>query len=486
MAESKVDYTNVERNESLMDQTFDSLESRLGKSKDTINDFFEDFDPRIIRYKADTFGKLVDKMDDLVDDQSDLRSGQNYYNHAYQGYRNTKRAVEDINSAMKLGDIAVPAVTAVTNALDSINPGQNDLNNVDPKIDEKAKEDEDKKKKEELNKLDNDNNNDKDNDVDNDNKKKDDLNKLKAGAEVIRLKEENGTVTPSPLKELDTNGEPTNSSLSTSIGKTLNELGENIIDTIENGPARLRQQISPYSGNVGATKGMNKATAGIIAAASVAASGAGVGGGLLATKKLSVTRFTPEDWNALGVDYQASIEKIMNEVGFSNEEIETFKHSYFKIATADLKEHIKKLDKVISYNPTIDDEFLKLYNFSMIDNQGKVNEYLLFITMIIDGRNTIDNYNMYSVINQSLEDADDVDFFYTGIDMEDYYDDDAEEDVDILNDPTQKDDSKTDEEEAKLETETKIESNEEPIEEVKEEKVDTTKEWLKGIGIEDY
>ena len=131
MAESKVDYTNVERNESLMDQTFDSLESRLGKSKDTINDFFEDFDPRIIRYKADTFGKLVDKMDDLVDDQSDLRSGQDYYNHAYQGYRNTKRAVEDINSAMKLGDIAVPAVTAVTTALDSINQGQNDVNNVD-------------------------------------------------------------------------------------------------------------------------------------------------------------------------------------------------------------------------------------------------------------------------------------------------------------------------------------------------------------------
>ena len=31
MAESKVDYTNVEKNESLMDQTFDSLESRLGK-----------------------------------------------------------------------------------------------------------------------------------------------------------------------------------------------------------------------------------------------------------------------------------------------------------------------------------------------------------------------------------------------------------------------------------------------------------------------
>lgn len=485
MAESKVDYTNVEKNESLMDQTFDSLESRLGKSKDTINDFFEDFDPRIIRYKADTFGKLVDKMDDLVDDQSDLRSGQNYYNHAYQGYRNTKRAVEDINSAMKLGDIAVPAVTAVTTTLDTINKGKENQNKIDSTLDEKNAAEEERRKKEELNKLDNDDDNNDKKETDSNHKNKQELNKLTTEAEVINTKGGAGSVTPPPLKELDANGETTDSTLSTSIGKTLNELGENIIDTIENGPARLRQQISPYSGNVGATKGMNKATAGIIAAASVAASGAGVGGGLLATKKLSVTRFTPEDWNALGVDYQASIEKIMNEVGFSNEEIETFKHSYFKIATADLKEHIKKLDKVISYNPTIDDEFLKLYNFSMIDNQGKVNEYLLFITMIIDGRNTIDNYNMYSVINQSLEDADDVDFFYTGIDMEDYYDD-AEEDVDILNDPTQKEESKTDEEEVKLETETKIESNEESTEEVKEEKIDTTKEWLKGIGIEDY
>jgi len=259
--------------------------------------------------------------------------------------------------------------------------------------------------------------------------------------------------------------------LATSVG----EVGGGILDAIEKGASRLARGISPYSGNVGATKGMNKATAGIIAAASVAAGGVAAGGGVLVSKKLNMIHFTPADWAALGPDYQSIIETHMRKVGFSTDDVETFKTSNFKIPLSELREHTKKIEKALDSNPTCDDELLKLYNFSMIDDQNKVIDYLLFITMIIDGRNTIDEYNMYNVINQSLDDVDEADFLYNGIDMEDYFDDSDNIEVQMYNNP--------------LDTIPNIEeeeAQEEPVEEQKEPTYSgMDKEWLKGIGIDD-
>ena len=121
----------------------------------------------------------------------------------------------------------------------------------------------------------------------------------------------------------------------------------------------------------------------------------------------------------------------------------------------------------------MEDELLKLYNYSIFDENAKVIDYLLFITMIIDGKNSIDEYNMYNVINQSFENVDEADFIYSGIAMEDYYDElakDEEPDIKILNDPT--------------ETEPKDDSKE-PEGELEEANPSIDKDWLKGIGIDE-
>jgi len=262
-----------------------------------------------------------------------------------------------------------------------------------------------------------------------------------------------------------------NDVISASVKDGFGNVGGGILDAIEKGASRIARGVSPYSGNVGATKGMNKATAGIIAAASVAAGGVAAGGGVLVSKKLNMIHFTPADWSSLGADYQSIIEALMRKVGFSTDDVETFKTSNFKIPSSELKEHIKKIEKALDSNPTCDDELLKLYNFSMIDDQNKVIDYLLFITMVIDGRNSIDEYNMYNIINQSVDNADEADFIYNGIDMEDYIDDTAEENVTILNDPTV---SQSEEKEI---DDTEIVEN--------DDSTNDTKEWLKGIGIDD-
>ena len=261
------------------------------------------------------------------------------------------------------------------------------------------------------------------------------------------------------------------------VSSSLENVGEGIHDVIDKGASTIAS-FSPYKGINGSSSGVNgnKAAAGIIAAASVAAGGAAAGGGVLLHSKMKDLRFTQDDWNSLGEDYQGIIENLMKKVGFSEDELETFKSGKFKLPTEELKEHIKKIEKAIDANPSIEDELLKLYNYSFFDDNKKVIEYLLFITMIIDGKNSIDEYNMYNVINQGIENVEEADYIYSGISMEDYFDETlSEEDVEvkILNDPTEEKEEKVEKESNEAEGE---------LEEVNPS---IDKEWLKGIGIDE-
>ena len=154
----------------------------------------------------------------------------------------------------------------------------------------------------------------------------------------------------------------------------------------------------------------------------------------------------------------------MKKVGFSEADIETFTNSKFKISTNEIKEHINKIEKAIATNPSCEDDLINLYRFSMFDENSKVIDYLLFIVMIIDGINPIDDYNMYNIINQSIGDIDDADFVYSGISMENYFDDNSdEEDVLIMNNP--------------MDSDSELEEALSP---------NMGKDWLKGIGVDTY
>ena len=268
-------------------------------------------------------------------------------------------------------------------------------------------------------------------------------------------------------------------SVLSSAKEGMEKIGGGILNVVKKGAEKATSGISPFiSGTTGSgsTISANNASAGILAAAGVAAGGAAAGGGVLIGKKLAMLRFTPEDWKALGEDYQTMIEKEMKSVGFSKSELGVFKTSNFKIAADELKTHAKKIEKVLKNNSTIEDELIDLYNFSMLDDNKKVIDYLLFITMLIDGKNTIDDHNIYNVINQYFEKVDDADYTYTGIYMEDYIDDEEEEEVQILNDPTI---PKEEKKEQKEEEETQGNLEEEAFSYTQD------KEWLKDIGLTD-
>ena len=116
-------------------------------------------------------------------------------------------------------------------------------------------------------------------------------------------------------------------------------------------------------------------------------------------------------------------------------------------------------------------------------------EYLLFLTMIIDGKDPDDEYNMYNIINQSTENSNDANFVYSGIDLEECIDDskDIVEDLQIMNDPTTTDYSDVDNDILNDVKSFELEDDEELQKENELEEINSTidKEWLKGIGLID-
>ena len=68
-----------------------------------------------------------------------------------------------------------------------------------------------------------------------------------------------------------------------------------------------------------------------------------------------------------------------------------------------------------------------MYKFDLFDDNDNLLKYMLFIAMIIDGSNKVDETNIYNIINPSLEEQE-IDFIYSGLVMEEYiYDNDLEE-----------------------------------------------------------
>lgn len=240
------------------------------------------------------------------------------------------------------------------------------------------------------------------------------------------------------IGKIDTNMKPL-AGAAASAKEGLSMAGSKIMNAISSGANNISKKlINPSSLKLATEKiSTNKASVGIIAAAGLAAGGTLAGGGIMLGKKMHYIKFTPDNWLALPEDMQATIEKLMIDAGFDEEELETFKNSCFKIRADELKTHTKKIEQTAKNSTDSEEELVKQYNYSIIDETGKADNYLTFITMIIDGKNSVDSYNMYSILNKHLEATNDADFVYMGINMEDYIDE--EDDIDSIieiNDPS--------------------------------------------------
>ena len=200
-------------------------------------------------------------------------------------------------------------------------------------------------------------------------------------------------------------------------------LGSGLKATISKGASKLAQSLP-----VGGLKGSDLLSAGTIAGLGLTAGGGALAGGLLLDSKYKNYIFTPEDFEEL--DEETKEEIGLRIIEFSDEDkFEEFKNATFKVPAAELDEHLEKVNKVLDLNTNFNNNFRNLYGYSLKDETNDVNKYLLFVTLVIDGLNRVDNNNIYTLMNEDL-DEEEIDFLYSGIDMEEYMvDTDLEDDI---------------------------------------------------------
>ena len=157
---------------------------------------------------------------------------------------------------------------------------------------------------------------------------------------------------------------------------------------------------------------------GIAAAGSALAAGGVAGAGVLATRSRKYT-FTPEDWDKLDNDTRNAIVTAMGNVGFSPDDIIKFTSATFEVNITDLDRHIKNVKEAVKEEPMMAEYIYNMYGFTCLDRLNRVNKYILFIMLIIDGSKYDDEINIYNLLNTQL-DEEAIDFAYSGMNMNNY------------------------------------------------------------------
>ena len=200
--------------------------------------------------------------------------------------------------------------------------------------------------------------------------------------------------------------------------------GSSLLSVLANGTPKLASKLSPQSTGAAGQKNYAKKT---LAGAGFALGAASIAGGIYLGSKSGYYIFTPEDWEETEEDVQNAIINDFIDAGMKPEEIDAFKESSYRIKASELNEHVKKIEKAFSIDEAVADEIINMYHFSLFDDNDDIDRYLLFLIMAIDGKNESADVNIYNILNPYFEEED-IDFIYTGINLEDYvYVEDEEE-----------------------------------------------------------
>ena len=176
----------------------------------------------------------------------------------------------------------------------------------------------------------------------------------------------------------------------------------------------IGKAITPTGGSIETNKG----GAGIITAAGLAAAGAIGGGGVYARHNLMTLTFSPDDFNELNAEDRAAIEKDMRGAGYTEEEIAKFKESDFSVDDSFITDIGKAIKKAVEINEKVKEQIREKYGYDIIDALNKISKYKVFVTSIIDGKNALDDYNIYNILNPILTETKLTNLTYFGLILE--------------------------------------------------------------------
>lgn len=130
-------------------------------------------------------------------------------------------------------------------------------------------------------------------------------------------------------------------------------------------------------------------------------------------------KFTQADYESQDDYTKSAIVSTLTAAGLNSEEIEKMKTETFKVRTSKMNPIIDILEKINEEQSNFAQKLTDLYKYSLIDAEGKVDKYRLFVAMIIDGYSLVDDYNIYKLIVEATGDEKTNDPDYDGLKIED-------------------------------------------------------------------
>ena len=148
------------------------------------------------------------------------------------------------------------------------------------------------------------------------------------------------------------------------------------------------------------------------------ATAAATGGGIIAKSRSRKYVFPPKFWNNLSNITRGVIITKLLEVGYSEEDVKNISIGTLKIKVETLDRVYNAIRKAMALDNDFEAKFIQIYNYTIFTEDKKINKYKLLLTMIIDGKNTADNHNIYNLLNRILIGTDYVRYDYSGVDLE--------------------------------------------------------------------
>ena len=192
---------------------------------------------------------------------------------------------------------------------------------------------------------------------------------------------------------------------STSVGSILSKFGKGI------------SKIIPET--VSVTENMKTGNASLIASgiSLVGASGATA---VLAHKNHKVLEFSKKDFDSLDKFTRTAFMDCLKTLGCTKKEVETIMTSTYRIYEEEITAHKKNIKKAEKLSYYIGQDIYSIYKFTFYGVENEIDNFKLFLIMIIDGINISDKYNFYNILNRVYKNKNDINMIYTGINYLDY------------------------------------------------------------------
>ena len=130
-------------------------------------------------------------------------------------------------------------------------------------------------------------------------------------------------------------------------------------------------------------------------------------------------KFTKEDYESQDDYTKAAMISTLVAAGLGSDDIEKIKNEAFKVKVAEMNPVIDDLEKTNEKYSNFAQKVTDLYKFSLIDAEGKIDKYRLFIAMIIDGNSPNGDYNIYKLIAETSENEKNIHPEYEGLKIND-------------------------------------------------------------------